>query len=351
MKTLLRKFDDFIRSMLGNLDATGRAWARLGIVVLIAAAAMSWDFGASMSIKHAIFLTCLTAVAAFGPEEAYKSIQQRKFGSGIAIAAICVPLLGIEFLSHAGYTAGMRGMDMTEAKVANVRYDGAQESVQESKANYALWSSQLAKLQEQAPWAAAVKAEALRGQMAVAEKEIADETARGGCKAKCTLRMKDKANLAERIGQIEQMASLTERIEATKRVLDTARDKASTTEHKTSAADLQARFFSKAVALIGYRSLKPSETIEVSAEQTTNLLMAFAGTGLPAFCLFIAGLHRKPDEDGDTSARAAFARQPMSPEPQKLRMLTTTKTIDNTDYTHRDTLAALVRRLETAKAA
>jgi hypothetical protein len=289
---MVRRLDRFLAAMLGELAPAGIVWARIGIIVLVVAAAMSFDFGFDVSWKHAVFLAVLTFVAAFGPEVAHKAWQEGKRGAALVVAVVCAPLLGIEFYSHAGYTAGLRGHNLAEARVANVKYDGAQDSVREGKANLELWSKQLATLTEQHAWAPTVKAEGLRAQLDAAQKAIDLEAARGGCKSKCQALMADKGKLEERIAIAERATDLTARIEATKRLLDGARAKADATEHKSSAVAHQNQFLARAVALVGYRSLQPTATIEEATAQSTSLAMAVVGTGLPAFAFFVAGLYR-----------------------------------------------------------
>jgi hypothetical protein len=294
-----------VKELFGDLTPTGRAWMYLGLGSLMAAAAMSFDFGSGVSMKHAIFLGCLTVVTAFAPEAAYKQWTEGRRGLAVALAIICAPLFAIEFYSHAGYTAGLRGQNISEARVQNARYDGAQEAAKEDKTNLELWKKQLATLLEQNAWAGTVKADALRAQVDVAQKEIDLEAARGGCKTKCALRMKEKADLEQKIGTIEQASSLSARIEATQRILDKKRVVASSTEYKSSAVAHQNEFLAKAVTLFRDGSMKPSELMDEGASQTVNLGMAAAGTGLPAFALFIAGLfRRKESEDGSASPSA-----------------------------------------------
>ena len=296
MKALTSRFESFITAMLGNLTPTGRVWARVGIVVLIVAAAMSWDFGSSVSLKHAAFLAALTFVAAFGPEAAYKAWEQRKYGSAIAIAIICAPLLVIEFYSHAGYTAGLRGSNVETAVVQNTKFDARQDEIKEGRASLAMWERRLAELESQNAWVTTVTADALRAQLASANLAIEQEAAKGGCKARCLARTKERDELAAKIALAEEKSTLTKNIEATKRVLAEARDKAAVTEHKSSSVVHQNQFLARAVALVGYQSLEPSKTIETATEQSASIMMALAGTGLPAFCLFVAGLYRREED-------------------------------------------------------
>ena len=291
-----------------DLDPFGRFWLWLGLASLAAASAMSYSFGIDVSVKHAIFLAVLSVVAAFGPMSAEMLWSKRRKGPAIATAIICVPLLGIEFYSHAGYTAGLRGTNIETATVQNTRYEGAQEAVTEDAANVKLWREQLATLQAQAPWAATVKADGLRAQVAVAQKEIDLEAARGGCKTKCAARMKEKADLEQRIATIEQAADLSAKIEATQRVLDKKRNVAATTAHVSSAVAHQNDSLAKWVALVSSGDIKASEFQKAASQESANLAMAVAGTGLPAFALFLAGLFRlsrnKSDDDTPPSAKA-----------------------------------------------
>lgn len=309
MRKTLRLCLSFISDLFNELDAFGRFWLALGLVVLVVAARMSWKFGYDVSLEHAAFLACLTVVAAFGPMAAEILWRKGRKGVSMATAIICLPLLGIEFFSHAGYTAGLRGSNIETASVQNARYDGAQDAAKEDKSNLEMWKDHLAKLMADNAWAATVKADGLRAQLDAAQKAIDLEAARGGCKAKCQVEMKRKGDLETRISIAERATDLTNKIEATQRILDKKRTVAATTEHKSSAVDHQNRFLIKSVAIVANGTLKASDIQEASAEQGVNLAMALAGTGLPAFCLFMAVLfmkNRQQLEDQVTEAVTAM---------------------------------------------
>lgn len=291
-----------IREMYGELSAWGRFWLCLGLATLCAATAMSVAFGLSVSWKHALFLGCLSVIAAFAPDAAHEQWRKGAKGAAIAIAVITVPLLGIEFFSHAGYTGGLRGENVTTARIQNTKYDDTRGKVQDNKANLELWKGQLAKLQDQHAWSATVSADGLKAQLDSAQKEIDLEAARGGCKTKCLARMKEKAALEEKIAIAERASDLAKRIEATQRLVDTAREASANTEYKPSSVDFQNRFLSKNVALFAEGSLAPSEFMDAAADQTVNLAMAGAGTVLPAFALFVAGLYRIKDAEQHPAA-------------------------------------------------
>lgn len=327
-----------IRDMYNDLDAFGRFWFALGLGALAAAAAMSFDFGWGVSMKHALFLAVLTVVAAFGPMASEMLFSRGRKGPAIATALLCVPLLAIEFYSHAGYTAGLRGTNIETATVQNAKWTGAQEAVSEDKQNVALWKQQLATLLEQNAWAGTVKAEGLRSELKTLETRVEEEKKgkrgrKAGCGAECE-RLQNAANaLRTRIATIEQADDLSRRIEATQRIIDGKRETAATTEHKSSAVDHQNKFLVKTVALFVNGSTTASDLQAMGAEQSVNLAMAIAGTGLPAFALFMAGLfrseRRRNDDDLPPSASAPVAApkapdlHPVSPAPRATLSTTT----------------------------
>jgi hypothetical protein len=301
------------KALFGNLSPWGKFWTVLGLATLAAAATMSFEFGSGVSRAHALFLACLSFVTAFAPEAAFGQWEKNRKGIGVAIALLCTPLFAIEFFSHAGYTAGLRGSNIEGAQVQNARYDGAQEAAKEDKANLEMWKRQLATLMELDAWTATVKADGLREELATLKGRIEEEKKgtrgrKAGCGKECE-RLQDEMKLvAERLGKVEQREDLSKRIEATQRILDKKRDVASATEHKSSPVEHQQRFLSKAVAIFGTGSLKPTEYIDAGTEQSVNLAMALAGTGLPALALFIAGLYRRAeDEERSKAASPTFA--------------------------------------------
>lgn len=286
------------REMFGELSPWGRFWLYLGIASLVAAALMSFDFGYSISLKHAAFLACLTFVTAFLPEAAYTQWEGGRKGVGIVLALLCAPLLLVEFYSHAGYTAGLRGQNVSEARVQNTKYDNAQESTKEDKANLELWKAQLVKLVEENAWTATVKADALRDELAtLKERMAAEEKGQRGRKAgrgREFESLQNKANaLTDRIAKTELREDLTKRIEATQRILDRKRDVASNTEHKSSAVEHQKAMLARAVSYFSLGQVKPSDYVQEGADHSVNIAMAAVGTGLPALALFIAGLYRR----------------------------------------------------------
>ena len=321
------------KDMFDDLDAFGRFWLTLGLGSLAAAAAMSFDFGWQVSTKHALFLAILTVVAAFGPMASEMLWGKGRKGPAIATALICVPLLGIEFYSHAGYTAGLRGSNIETASVQNTRYDGAQDDVRRTRGELALLMGTLEHLQKDAPWAATVKADGLRAQAATLETAIAEEgnARNGGCKRRCLDLMRQKTEVENRIAVAEKVEDTQKRIADLQAIIDKKRQTADTVQHVASAVAHQNDALKRWVALAVNGDVKATDLQGAAAQESANLAMAIAGTGLPAFALFMAGLFRlsrRSIDDtpvGDLGNRTPETRaSPQTPAPRHIALKTRT---------------------------
>lgn len=296
-----------LKTMFGELSPWGRFWLYLGLASLTAAAGMSFMVGWKMTSLHAIFLACLSFVTAFLPEAAYRAWEEGKRGVAIILGVCSVPLFAVEFGQHAAYTAGVRGLEISEARVQNTKYDGAQDTVAENKTQLAFWQRRLETLTTQNGWTATVTADGLRAELAAIEgdqvfkrsKQCADVT-RPDSRAFCDKR----AQVQARIATLEETKDLSEKIAHAKTMLAGIRDKAAAVEHKSSQTEHMNKFLSKAVALLGSGDLKPSEKTEEGTQLSANLAIALAGTGLPALALFVAGLYRTKRKDEDTTVAA-----------------------------------------------
>lgn len=294
----------FVREMFGELPAAGKLWLYTGVVTLACAALMSFGFGYEISGKHAFFLACLTVIAAFLPEAAYAQFEKGRWGVCIVLALIAVPTLMIEFYTHMGYTAGIRGSNIETASVQNTKWTGVQKTVKEDETNLAMWEKRLSDLENANGWVATVTADALRAKLASANLAIDLEAKRGGCKGKCLARTQERDEIASKIALAEEKTDLTNKIAATKKVLETARSKAADTEFKSSAVVHQKNSLAKMVALFTTPDMKPTDLMSEGAQESVNLAMALAGTGLPALAFFVAGLYRRPETDTSEIKRA-----------------------------------------------
>lgn len=217
----------------------------IGCVGLFYGARMAYKFGMGMSHEHAVTLVLVALLAAF----AFPAADiLRKNGHGgasklaVVVGALC---LCMELVTHMGYTFGQRHENVTKAMHQTVAYKEQQEALDEAKRNRAMFERRLSDLTQQNGWAATVTADALRARLPSLDLAIKQEEQRGGCKARCLERTKERDEIAARIAVLEERTKLQEQIEATKRVLDRQRDKAASTDLGNSAVVEQSAAFAK----------------------------------------------------------------------------------------------------------
>lgn len=265
-----------------DISTVRRVALYVAIPALVVAVAMTFQFGRSMSFLHALCLGLLTiAGSIIWPYIKHISNQKVTANTFRAIGAV---FLAVEMFSHMGYTVGTRVLEAESTQVTNAVYQNNQDSVKENAENLSLWTKQLKELTEQNAWAATVKADALRTQMETAEKAIELETKRGGCKAKCEAKMRERDAIAEKIGKVEQVEDLTKRIDAAKRLADGARAKANETEYKTSAVVAQTGF----VAQMATQSLEPDKASMTWTTIAIGFIVSLVSTFLAPVMLTIA---------------------------------------------------------------
>jgi len=254
----------------------------VGIPALAVAVAMTFQYGKSMSFLHAVCLGLLTiAGSIIWPY--VKHIRTDKIASN-AFRCVGALFLAVELFSHLGYTVGTRVMEAETTGITNAVYENNQAAAKDDAANLELWRKQLKDLTEQNAWAATVKADALRSQLETADKAIANETARGGCKSKCEAKMRERDAIAEKVGKVEKVEDLTKRIEATQRILDGKRTAANKTEFKTSAVVAQTGF----VAQLATQSLDPDKASLTWTTIAIGFLVSLVSTFLAPVMFSIA---------------------------------------------------------------
>lgn len=254
----------------------------VGIPALAVAVAMTFQYGKSMSFLHAVCLGLLTiAGSIIWPY--VKHIRTDKIASN-AFRCVGALFLAVELFSHLGYTVGTRVMEAETTGITNAVYENNQAAAKDDAANLDLWRKQLSDLTAQNSWAATVKADALRSQLETADKAIANETARGGCKSKCEAKMRERDVIAEKVGKVEKVEDLTKRIEATQRILDGKRTAANKTEFKTSAVVAQTGF----VAQLATQSLDPDKASLTWTTIAIGFLVSLVSTFLAPVMFSIA---------------------------------------------------------------
>jgi hypothetical protein len=279
----------WFKAQYDELNPFGRFFFGLGVVSLAVAAGMTFKFGWSMSVLHALGLAVLSIVAGFLPEAAYRMSEEGKQGLGIVIAALAVPLLGVEYFSHVGYTVGQRVENVQQASVHNTKFEDTRDSLESDKANIAMWREHLSQLQAENAWVATVSPDGLKAQVAAADLAIKQEEARGGCGPKCLKLTKEKGDLENRIALAEQASNLTKQIEATQRIIDGKTTKAAEATFESSPVVNQTAFVAK---MVGW-SLKPNEAVQEGSQIGISASLALANVLLTPLCFLVAGRNRK----------------------------------------------------------
>ena len=246
------------------------------MICTIASAGLTFWFGLNQSPYFLLALLCagfLVACSIMSDYvvlfivDAFNGRNWVRFGMVCAGALLVMTL---NLISNLGAVGWQRDSVLSAAKVQNTRYDARQDEVKESKASLAMWEKRLKDLEAANAWAATVTAEALRAQLASANLAIEQEAARGGCKAKCLARTKERDELAARIALAEERADLTAKIEGTKRTLAKVREKADTVDRQVSAPASQAGFFASLIKA----DLTPSEDAQTWTDRAIAGLLA-----------------------------------------------------------------------------
>lgn len=301
-----------LRSLFAMYDTTGKVVLALALVGLVSSAAMAFFFGIEISLMHGVFLVVVSIGFAIGPHLAHKVwCKGFKYGA-VAIGICCLPLGTIEFYSHNGYTAGLRGVNIGDAKVQQAKYTGSHEAVGEDKEAMTREQKALAQLKLANPWAETTTAESLRAHLPALEEKLRQEERRGGCGPKCLAIKQEKAGVEGRIAIAEERNGIAIRIADLEKRLAGRREKADATEFKYSAAEQQATSIAKLVSMVTAGSLKPSALQEEAVEQSANLGMAIAAMVQPALFFFIAGFFLIPSRREEHHPHTA-ASVPSSP--------------------------------------
>jgi len=260
-----------------------------GMVALVSGAFMAFSFGREMSYLHAVTLGLLSIVAAFMPTMIDHMRKAGRTPTAAVLGMLCTIFIGAEYFSHLGYTIGHRVRDTEETGVQNTKYTDTREQVADHRKNLAMWQAQLAKLQSDNAWAATVKADGLRSELATLKARVEEEKKgnrgrKAGCGKECE-RLQNEANaLEQRIATVEQASDLTKRIEATQRLVDASREKAATTQHRSSSIINQTKF----VGQLWTASLEPGAEAMTWTQIAIGALIAIVTTFLAPVCFFMA---------------------------------------------------------------
>lgn len=305
---MLRKLDLFFDTTFGPVGPLGRLWQRVGLVTLIVAMCMSAKFGWQLSVMHAVTLGVVGIFTAFVPDAAIEQWRKGRWALALGLGLVVAPTLFIvEFYSHAGYTSGLRGVELTDARVANVKHDDKRGEVQTKSAAVKYWTDQVQQLRGAAGWATTTTAEAERAKLPGLELAISQEAKRGGCKSRCLERTRERDEVHARIAHIEKIDEGVRELKAAEKALADARGIAGQSSIKASAVDQQQRFLGRAAAFVTSfgATLEPTEFQAEAAEFSASNLIALILTLGPALAFVLMGTDRVPRDEAEFRAGAA----------------------------------------------
>jgi len=266
---------------------------RLGVVFTLLAALMSgyagYMFGGD-SMFAAVVLAALLAGLTVGVAILLNFVDAAWVAGERMVAGVLAVVFGLavvgEYASHVAFGTGHRAHNVDQAMVQTTRYDDSRDAVMESKTNLAMWQDRLAKLEAQHAWSATVTADALRAQARA-------EEIRGGCKTRCEA-------IKARIAIAEETSELRRQIDATKRILDSHREKSATTTKGDSIALNQSMLY----ATVATGSLAPSASAVAWANIGIGAYLSLLSTSLGAVFNWIGfrsfGRRRRQHEADDT---------------------------------------------------
>ncbi len=298
----MKKLSAFLTARFGRLDATGKFWMWAGIVTLIVSMGMAYDYGSQVTWKHGVVMGALSFATAFLLEEAYSYWKRGLTGVAIGLTIVSIPMFWQETKSHIAYTAGFRGASVEKVHVQNRKYTGAQDDVDKLNEQIAFWAKRRASLIEQNGWTATVTADALRARLDGMNLAIKQEEARGGCKAKCLDRTKERDEVASRIAVLEETKGLDDRIKQANEKLAELRSKAATVEHQTSVVEHQTDLLVKVAGLLFQGDTKATAKLAEGVDLENTVMLALMPVMLPALCFFMMGLRRVEDGEDHTPA-------------------------------------------------
>lgn len=287
----------------------------LTVVSALMTGVFGWTMGSNwiMGLILAVGLMCATFASAYVWPFVAAAYRDRTWGTFAFLTAFAILCTGTDLSTNFGSIAWQRTADVDTALKQDVVHGDRRDAVEEGKTNLALWRKQLADLEAANAWAPTVTASALRAELPALEEAISQESKRVRCGPKCLALKEKKAGIESRIAIAEERTSLTAKIEATKRVVDGAREVAATTKKGESAT----RDMNLNLASMFTLSLAPTE----AAQHWTNKGIAWLVAAFFAFgamgCNFVGfGI---PGQRKDHETKGATEAQPAPTQMTKMR--------------------------------
>lgn len=299
---------DFIAAKWGEYTPHGQFMFVLAIAALTVDAAISYQYGVSMTTLHGIGFALVAIAFAVLPDQASIEWQKGKKNAAFWIGAACVPLGVVAYQSHIGYGSGVRSGDVQQTAVQNARYDGGQmlvtkteERIGELRTEFASLNSEMDKLvaTKVNGWSVDTRPaspKALDGMISAKELEQEREgrTGKGP-------RYQDRTN---ELAHLQNLRALAVKIERNQAAYDAAQaelvaltKEAGSIQYTSSTVVNQNGAFAKLWKVAN--GAAPAEAIKADAVTSEFINIITAGSGALAFMMlapllmFAAGRNRR----------------------------------------------------------
>lgn len=322
MRKLFTFIGSFFAEQWRQFTPTGQMLFTLALIAIAVDAGIAWEYGHHMSMLHAAGFALVAVGLAVFPDIAAREFERGASKSGWTLGALCLPLAIVAYMSHIGYGAGIRLGDMQATTVQLARVDDVRKSLDSERTNIAMWREQLADLKKRNAshadkhkgWLVTVDPVAMQSQLDAMDERIKNEAARVKCAQKCEALKVQRGDLAALISAIKQENDLTDRIEATQRVLDAKTQVAADTKPKNSVVVNQNTALGDLFKLVTGHQAQASD---VNLASMGNASLAFLLLA-PAF-MYAAGRNRKPEymarKSGDDEPSAPVHADTPKPSP------------------------------------
>ena len=284
----------FLRKQWGQYTEFGQFLWLLALFAMAVDAGISYEFGSTLSYLHAAGFALVALAFCILPDVAALEFRKGRTATAGWMALACVPLGFVAFLTHVGYGASIRVGDMQQSDVSNVKYDDTRKAVADAQDKIKFFEGRIADLKGANPWITSVSADGLKSQAPALEEAIRQEERRGGCGPKCLALKQKMADILDRAGKAEQLASHEKMLLAAQNGLEKARAVASNATYTSSTAVNHTDTLFKAVSLV-----TGSFTTDVTMTEREATNTGIMGVSSLAFLLlapmfyFSAGLNRR----------------------------------------------------------
>lgn len=285
----------FLAGQWKQYNAFGQFLWLLALVAITVDCGIAYEFGSTLSHLHAIGFALVSLAFCILPDVSAMEFRKGKKTTGGWIAAACVPLGFVAFLTHVGYSATIRVGDMQQADVSNAKYQDYRSSVPEAEARVKQFTERIEQLKAANPWVTSVSADGLKAQADTVGEAIAQETRRGGCGPKCLALKEKQAGLLDQAAKAEELSSHEKMLAAAQTGLEKAKAKAADATFVSSTAVNHTDTLFKAVSLVTGNF---TEHVTMTEREATNTgimsLSSLAFLMLAVLFMFSAGLNRRP---------------------------------------------------------